>query len=142
MNGVIFCSTKYGSIAEYAIWIGETTGLPIFNIKDLSADTSKYDFLALGSPVLYLKLIIHKWIKSNWNIIKHKPIIFFSFSGAGEGEKLDGWINDSLPEELISRMNHVVLRGRHILKELTLYNRLLLIITGLKHPNLKQEMKN
>ena len=135
MKGAIFYSTKYGSTAEYANWIGEASGLPVFNVKDKNADPSKYDFLVLGSPVLYYKLIIHKWIKSNWDIIKYKPVIFFSVSGAGAGEKLDGWINDSFPKELISKMKHIALRGRQIPKELTWYDRLMLIIAGLKNPD-------
>ena len=67
MNGAIFFSTKYGSTAQYAKWIGEATGLPVFNVKDSKADPSKYDFLILGSPVIYYKLIIHKWVKKKYS---------------------------------------------------------------------------
>ena len=56
MKGAIFFSTKYGSTAQYANWIGEATGLPVFNVKDADADLSTYDFLILGSPILYYKL--------------------------------------------------------------------------------------
>jgi len=40
MKGAIFFSTKYGSTAQYAKWIGEATGLPVFNIKVTNADPS------------------------------------------------------------------------------------------------------
>ncbi len=141
MNGAIFFSSKYGSTAQYANWIGETTGLPVFDVKDANADPSKYDFLILGSPVIYYKLTIHKWVKRHLVSIDSKPIIFFSVSGAPAGPKLDGWIADSLPENFISKMNHVALRGRQIPEELTWYDRLMLKIGALtnKDPEARKQ---
>ena len=131
MNGAIFFSSKYGSTEQYANWIGEATGLPVFDVKDDNIDPRKYDFLILGSPIIYYKLSIRKWVKRNLANIENKPIIFFSVSGAPAGEKLNGWIADSLPEHFISRMNHIALRGRQRPKELTFYDRMMLIIGGL-----------
>lgn len=133
MNGAIFFSTKYGSTAQYANWIGEATGLPVFNVKDADADLSKYDFLILGSPIIYYKLSIRKWVKRHLASMVGKPIIFFSVSGAPAGPKLDGWIADSLPEDMILKMNHVALRGRQIPEQLSWYDRLMLIIGSLKN---------
>lgn len=39
-----FYSSKYGSTAQYANWIGDATGLLVFNVKDAKVDLSKYDF--------------------------------------------------------------------------------------------------
>lgn len=141
MNGAIFFSTKYGSTAEYAKWISEATGLPVFNIKDTKADPSKYDFLILGSPIIYYKLTIHKWVKKHIQSIDKKPIIFFSVSGAPAGEKLDGWIADSLPKYFIIRMDHVALRGRQIPEQLTWYDRMMLKIGSManKDPKARKE---
>ena len=52
MKGAIFFSSKYGSTEQYAHWIGEATGLPVFNVKDETADPGNYDFLILGSPII------------------------------------------------------------------------------------------
>jgi len=141
MKGAIFFSSKYGSTAQYANWIGEATDLPVFNIKDDKTDLSTYDFLILGSPIIYYKLSIHKWVKRHLQKIESKPIIFFSVSGAGAGPKLDGWIADSLPEDFILKMDHVALRGRQIPEELTLYDRIMLKIAGManKDPQAKKE---
>ena len=141
MKGAIFFSTKYGSTAQYANWIGDATGLPVFNVKEANADLSTYDFLILGSPIIYYKLSIHKWVKRHLASLESKPIIFFSVSGAGAGPKLDGWIADSLPENFILKMNHVALRGRQIHEELTLYDRMMLKIGGLsnKDPQARKE---
>ena len=109
MNGAVFFSGQYGSTAEYAMWIGEATGLPVFDVKDANVDPSKFDFLILGSSVIYYKLSIRKWVKANWASMENKPIILFTVSGAPAGQKLDGWIAESLPESLIASMDHVAL---------------------------------
>lgn len=141
MNGAIFFSTKYGSTAEYANWISEATGLPVFNVKDAKDDPSNYDFLILGSPIIYYKLPIHKWVKKHLKLIDSKPIIFFSVSGAPAGAKLDGWIANSLPKYFIIKMNHVALRGRQIPEQLTLYDRMMLKIAATfnKDPKARKE---
>ena len=131
MTGAIFYSTKYGSTAQYANWIGEATGLPVFNVNDDSNNPSMYDFLILGSPIIYYKLLIHKWVKRHLVSIDSKPIILFSVSGAPAGSRLDGWIADSLPENFISKMNHVALRGRQIPGDLTWFDRMMLIIASM-----------
>jgi len=141
MTGAIFFSSKYGSTAQYAKWIGEATDLPVFNVKDANSDLSKYDFLILGSPIIYYKLSIHKWVKKHLVSLSNKPIIFFSVSGAPAGTKLDGWIANSLPENFISKMHHVALRGRQIPEQLTWYDRMMLKIGGLanKDPEARKE---
>lgn len=135
MKGAIFFSSKYGSTAQYANWIGEATGLPVFNIKGDNADLSEYDFLVLGSPIIYHKIHNWKWVRANMAEIEKRPIIFFTVSGAPAGQKLDGWIADSLPQHLISKMHHVVLRGRQNPKELNWYDRIMLIIGSMKNPD-------
>lgn len=112
MNGAIFFSGKYGSTAQYAQWIGEATSLPVIDIKDPNADPSKYDFLILGSSVLFFKPTIRKWVKANLTLINSKPTVLFTVSGAGPGPKLEGWLANSLPKSLISRIKHFGLRGR------------------------------
>lgn len=133
MKGAIFYSSKYGSTGQYANWIGEVTGLPVFNVKDANADPSAYDFLVLGSPIIYYKLHNRKWVKRNWSVIENRPIIFFTVSGAPAGPKLDRWFAESFPEHMTSKMKHVALRGRQIPKELTANDRMMLIIAGMKN---------
>jgi menaquinone-dependent protoporphyrinogen IX oxidase len=135
MKAAIIYSTKYGSTAQYARWIGEETGLPVFNIKNTNFDLSKYDFLILGSPIIYYKVHNWKWVNKNLPEIEKKPIIFFTVSGAPAGRKLDGWIADSLPQHFISKMHHVTLRGRQNPKELRWWDRLMLIIGSMKNPD-------
>lgn len=137
MNGAIFFSSKYGSTAQYAQWIGEATDLPAFDVNKTDTNPSEYDFVVLGSPVIYHKLMFHNWLNRNFASILGKPTILFSVSGAGAGPKLDGWIADSLHAELIPHVKHVALGGRQNPKDLSWYDRLMLIIGGLINPDPK-----
>lgn len=117
MKGAIFFASKYGSTKQYSNWIAQATGLPVFNINNAKTDLSNYDFLVLGSPIIYNKLL-------------------FTVSGAPAGKKLDGWnANSNLPKGFISKVKHIALRGRQNPKELTLYDRLMLIIGAIKNPD-------
>jgi len=130
MKGAIFFSGQYGSTAQYASWIGEATGLPVFDIKDRSADPSRYDFVVLGSSVITYKLTIRKWVQKHLSIIKSKPIILFTVSGAGAGSKLDGWVEQSLPADITTKMDHVALRGRLDHTDVSWWLKLMLNIVG------------
>ncbi len=128
MKGAIFYTSKYGSTQQYAKWIAEATGLPIFDVREDTADLQQFDFLIIGSPIMYFRLSIRDWIKKNMSVLETKPVIFYSVSGAGAGKKLDGWVEKSLPEKLTSKMHHVALRGRQIKEYLSAYDKIMLVI--------------
>ncbi|MGI9615700.1 MAG: carboxylesterase family protein [Acidimicrobiales bacterium] len=129
-NGAIFYSTKYGSTAQYATWISEASGLPAFSTTDPAGDPTDYDFLVLGSPVMHYKLSIRKWVRANAAHVRTKPTVLFTVSGAPSGLKLDGWVADSLPNSLVSRMQHVALRGRWRREDLTRWDRMTLLMAA------------
>ena len=135
MKGAIFFASKYGSTAQYAVWIGEATGLPVFDVITSDVDPADYDFLILATPVIYYKLYIQKWVKRHLPDLQGKPIVMVTVSGAPAGPKLDGWVGDSLPREFVSAMKHVALRGRQDPKELSWYDRIMLIIGAMKNPD-------
>ena len=137
MRGAIFYATKYGSTGQYARWIAEATGLPVFDIDATDAEPSDYEFLVLGSPIIYHKLLFDRWLRRNGNTIESRPTILFSVSGAGAGAKLDGWLAQSMPASTLTHVKHFALLGRQNPKELTLYDRIMLIIGGLKNPDRK-----
>ena len=141
MNGAIFYTTKYGSTAQYARWISEATGLPMFDVAGSSRSPADYDYLVLGSPVMFYKLAIRKWLKANADHIRSKPTILFTVSGAPAGLKLDGWVADSLPNSLVSRMQHVALRGRWRREELSRWHRITLLMGALmnRDPQARKE---
>ncbi|MCK0146836.1 flavodoxin domain-containing protein [Arenibacter sp. F26102] len=135
MKGAIFFSGKYGSTEQYAKWIGEATGLPIFDIKDAGADPSKYDFLILGSSVLYYKLTIRKWARANLSKLNGRSKILFSVSGAGPSDKLERWVAASFPSQLLTQMEHVALHGRLDHSKLSWWLRKILWMGSLFNPD-------
>ncbi len=112
MNGAIFYSGRYGSTAQYSKWISDATGLPAFSIDDPAGDPSQYDFLILGSSIVFYRATIRRWVRQHSPALADTPIVLFTVSGAPAGAKLDGWVAESLPPELVARMDHVALRGR------------------------------
>ncbi|MDJ0630174.1 MAG: flavodoxin domain-containing protein [Rhodobacter sp.] len=135
MEGAVFYATKYGSTAEYADWIGQATGLPVFNVRKDEVDPERFDFLILATPVIYYKLLITDWVQRNMSKFEGKPIIMVTVSGAPPGPKLDAWVGDSLPAEFIAKATHVGLRGRQIPGELSWYDRAMLIIAAWRNPD-------
>ena len=135
MKGAVFYATKYGSTAEYADWIGEATGLPVFNVRRDDVDPEFYDFLILATPVIYYKLFISDWVRENLLKLEGKAIVMVTVSGAPPGPELDAWVGDSLPANFVANAKHVGLRGRQIPAELTWYDRAMLIIAAWKNPD-------
>ena len=133
MKGAILYRSRYGSTAKYANWIAEATSLPVYDLDGTKVSLAEFDFLVLGSPVIYFKPIVHRWVKRNLEDILSHPGIFFSVSGAGPGPgpKLDRWMADSLPAEFMSHVTHVALLGRQDPKELNRFDRTMLIIAGM-----------
>lgn len=135
MNGAIFFSGKYGSTEQYANWIGDATGFPVFDIKDPNADPSKYEYLVLGSSIHYFKLSNRKWVSTNLPMLKGRSKILFSVSGAGPSAKLNRWVVNSLPSKLFSQMEHVALGGRLDHSKVSWWIRLMLWIGSLINPD-------
>ena len=78
-RGAIFFTSKYGSTTQHANWIAEAINLTVFDINKTKINLSKYDFLVLGSPIIYYKLLNRKWIKANSTIIEKKQLYYSPF---------------------------------------------------------------
>ena len=137
MKGAIFFSTRHGSTAQYANWIGDATGLPVFDVNNTKVDPSEFDFLILGSALIFYRLTIRKWVKANLDLLTDKSMILFSVSGAGPGPKLDRWVAASLPKSLLSQMDHIALRGKMDPKKLNWALRLIMRIGAFLNPDPK-----
>ncbi len=135
MNGAIFFSGKYGSTQQYANWISEATGFPVFDVKDPHADPSRYEYLILGSSILYFRLSIRKWVNENLFNLEGRSKVLFSVSGAGPSAKLNRWVSKSLPSGLASQMAHVALRGRLDHSKVSWWVRMMLWIGSLFNPD-------
>lgn len=126
MNAAIFFSSKYGNTRQYAEWISETTGFPLFDIQKENPGPDDYDLLILGSPVLAGQLMIRKWARANWRKIQKKSIILFSVSGTEtRSADLQRHLEVSFPPEMVRQIDHVPLRGEFPTDGLNWWNRLI-----------------
>lgn len=130
MSGAIFYSGKYGSTKQYAEWIGAATGLDVHSVDDADASPAGYDYLVLGSSIIYYRVSMRRWIRRHADTIAATPTLLFTVSGAPAGPKLDGWIAKSLPEGMAGHVDHVALQGRQRPSELTRFDRLMLRIAA------------
>ncbi|MCA8900099.1 MAG: hypothetical protein KDA53_02500 [Hyphomonas sp.] len=126
MKGAIFYSGQYGSTAQYANWISEATGLPVFDIRHSGPDPSEFDFVVLGSSVIIYKLTIRKWAEKHLSGLLNRPVLLHTVSGAPPGPKVDGWVRGCLPESLVAHMEHFAFRGRLDLKTVGWFTRMVL----------------
>lgn len=139
MNGAIFFSGKRGSTAQYAQWIGEATGLPVFDVNNSQADPADYDFLILGSSVILMKMTIRKWVRSNWDKISKSPTLLFSVSGAAADDPLlQSWLRASYPAELVAQAPHFGLGGRLDLSKFSWWMRVFMKIGAYTKPTLEK----
>ena len=135
MDGALLYCTRYGSTAEYARWIGDASGVPVYDLDGPCPGLDTLDFVVVGSPVIYHRLVVGRWARRNLAALLDRPVALFTVSGAGAGAKLDGWIEKSLPGPLIRHMRHFALRGRQDPRDLTWFDRGMLTIGGLLNPD-------
>lgn len=86
MNGAIFYATRYGSTAQYAEWISVATGISAFDVNKTDADPSAYDFVVIGSPVIYHKLPIRNWVIRKMPSIETRPVVFSPLPARQRGQ--------------------------------------------------------
>ena len=128
MNGAIFFSGQYGSTAQYSQWIGDATGLPVYDINQPHPALSNFSFLILGSSIIIGKLTIRQWIAKHLAEIVNKPVVLFSVAGAPPGPERNVWIEKSLPKVLAPTIQHFALRGRLDLNNIGWWTKLVLKI--------------
>lgn len=131
MTGAIIYDSKYGVTEQYARWIGAATGLPVHSVADPEAMPERFDFVVLGSPVIYYKVIIGPWVRGHLDALLERPVIFFTVSGRPPGAMLDRWISDSLPRAFTDHMRYSYLRGRLDVQQVSWLDRIILTISGL-----------
>lgn len=137
MKGAIFYTTKYGSTRDYARWIGDATDLPIFDLQRGDGALEALDFVVLGCPIYFHRVLGAAWIRRHLPELRDKPVVLFTVSGAPAGPKLDAWIAASLPQQFIDRAYRFALLGRQSPKKLTWHERVLLVVGGLFNPDRK-----
>jgi menaquinone-dependent protoporphyrinogen IX oxidase len=143
MKAAILFTGKYGSTRQYAMWLGEATGLPVFDLRENPPEPWNYDLLILGTSIIVGKPSITRWMKKNWHMLWGRKLLLFSVSGTAPGNPdLQVWMQRHLGQEILSQVKYVPLRGRLDLDELPWLIRILLKLAARasKDPETKERM--
>lgn len=143
MKAAIIYSGKFGSTRQYAQWLGEVTGLPVFDIRKEPPEPWFYDLLILGTSVIVGKPTISGWIKKNWHQLRGRKLLLFSVSGTAPGHPdLPIWMYRHLGEGIMGNLKYLPLRGSLKLSELPWWVRLILKVAAkvTKDPDAKKRM--
>jgi len=129
MKGIVIFKSKYGATRQYAQWIGNELSLPVFETWELDTrQIENYDFVIVGSSVYIGKMLIKKWLKNNRKVLMNKKIFLFVVSGTpvSKKDKLDSYVNASVPAEVRNMCDIYFLPGKMIIKELSWIDRLMI----------------
>jgi len=143
VSGIIIYRGTYGSTKQYADWIHEETGFPVFDSRD-SAIPWDTETVVIGCPVIANKPFLLGWIQRNWTRLDGKNVVLFTTSGADPAKKpVAEWIAKSLPEGLKAKIRVFPLAGRCDFSKMTGAHKLMLRIGAvvLRSEDIKRQMK-
>ena len=144
MKAAIIYSGKYGSTRQYAEWMREETGIPIYSDLQQPPDLADLDFLVLGSSIVVGTPTLKKWLFRHWEAIGDKPALLFTVSGTEPGHPdLISWLNTHLSPEMLAHFKYVPLRGRLEVAALPWWVRTMLRLAArmMKDPDAARRMK-
>ena len=143
MKAAIIYSGKYGSTRQYAEWLREETGIPVYNSLSEIPELPDLDFLILGSSIIVGTPTLKKWLFRHWGTICDKPTLLFTVSGTAPGHPdLVSWLNTHLSPEMLAQFKYVPLRGRLDVKALPWWVRTMLKLAArmMKDPEAARRM--
>jgi menaquinone-dependent protoporphyrinogen IX oxidase len=144
MKGLIIYKGKYGATRQYSEWLREELNFPIVDLKNCEKKLVPTNLLILGSSVYIGKLELTNWLHTYVDLIKGKQIILFIVCGTPvhEKQKLESYIQSSVPVEIRNKCHIYFLPGRLIYRKLSLKDKIMLKIGAMlnKDPNTKKSM--
>jgi len=138
MKGIIVYKGKYGATWQYAEWAGKDLNMPVLMSENCSEEMVQgCDFLVVGTSVYIGSLVIKQWLHDNIKSIGQKPVFLFTVCGtpADEKHKLEGYIQSSVPKEIIDQCTCFFLPGRLAYKKLSRMDKFLLRLGALLPSN-------
>ncbi len=144
MSGIIIYRSSYGSTKQYAQWIHEDTGFPMFDSRD-KAISWDADTVVIGCPVLANKPFLLGWMQKHWEKLHDKNLVLFTTSGADPAsEPVKDWIEKALPSQMKANIKVFPLAGRFDFAELSGMHKLMMRIGAvlLRSEEIKNQMKH
>ena len=144
MTGIIVYRSTYGSTKQYAEWIHEETGFPLFDSRDKSIPWDA-DTIVIGCSIIASKPFLTGWIRKHWDRLNGKRVLLFTTSGADPAkEPVRDWIEKALPDEVRRGARIFPLAGRFDFANLTRLHQAMLWIASfvLRSQAIKHQIKN
>lgn len=119
MSGIIIYRSNYGSTRQYAQWIHEETGFPLFESRDRSI-LWNVDTIVIGCPIIAFRPSLLNWIRKHWAELAGKRVLLFTTSGADPAKQpVREMIERSLPSPLRQGVRLFPLAGRFVFSEMS-----------------------
>ncbi len=145
MKGVIVYKSKYGATTQYSNWLADELGLPLVKAEEFdSKSLSDFDFVILASSIYIGKWLLRDWVKQNADVLKSKKLFFVMVCGtpSSDFKEQERLANTNIPSSLAKNSNVMFLRGRVVIKKLSLMDKLALRFASsmVNDPLKKKEM--
>jgi len=146
MKGVIVYKSKYGATSQYSKWLADELGLPLVKAEEFHPKSlSDFDFVILAGSIYIGKWLFRDWVKQNAEVLKSKKLFFVMVCGTPltdfkEQERLT---STNIPTSLVRNSDIIFLRGRVVIKRLSLMDKLALKFASsmVSDPIKKKEMQ-
>jgi len=131
VSGIIVYRSSYGSTRQYAEWIHEETGFPLFDHRDQTIPWN-VDTTVLGCPIIASKPYLLGWMQKNWERMRESRVLLFTTSGADPAvAPVREWIEQALPEDMRSAVRVFPLAGRFRFSELGILHKVMMGVGAL-----------
>ena len=144
IKGAICYKSWRTATGQYAEWIAEETGFPVFDLSKTKPDLAEYDLLVLGSAVYVGRFHLVNWLQKHWPEIRNKHLVLFSVSGtAPDHPDIRSYFENNLSPEMRELIEYFPLQGKLKLEEAGFWLRLFLKLAARmeKDPDAKKRMK-
>jgi len=145
VSGIIIYRSSYGSTQQYAEWLGEETGFPVYDQKSASIPWTDADVVVVGCPIIANKPFLSGWIRKQWDRMNGKRVYLFTTSGADPSSApVSDWIAAGLPQEILSQIHSYPLPGRFEFAKLNGLHKMMLRIGAvvLQDEGIKHQIKH
>ena len=146
MKGVIVYKSKYGATSQYANWLADELGVPLVRAEEFSSKSlSDFDFVIFAGSIYIGKWLLRDWVKQNADALKAKKSFFVMVCGtpSSDFKEQERLANTNIPSSLRKNSDTIFLRGRVVIKKLSLMDKLALKFASsmVNDPVKKKEMQ-
>ena len=146
MKGVIVYKSKYGATSQYSHWLADELGLPLAKAEEFhSKSLSDFDFVILAGSIYIGKWLFRDWVKQNAEVLKSKKLFCVMVCGtpSTDFKEQERLASTNIPTSLMRNSDIIFLRGRVVIKSLSLMDKLALKFASsmVNDPIKKKEMQ-